>query len=114
MTTVVMPWAEESAQLVATIWKTLPTLSFGTLNTPVLLMTPPLADQFTAVLLVLRTRAANWTFVPGATVGFSGESLMDAVGDTFAAELDATGAIADWHPTVANSGREMMATKTAM
>jgi len=83
-------------------------------NIPVLVMMPPLADQFTAVSLVSLTRAPNWTLVPGANVGFSGESLMDAVGDTFAAELDATGVIADPHPTVANSGREMIATKTAV
>jgi hypothetical protein len=76
-------------------------------------MTPPLADQLTAVSLALVTRAANWSLAPGAAVGFSGESLMDAVGDTFA-ELEATGAIADPHPTAANSGREMIATKTAV
>jgi len=114
MATVVVAWTKKLARLVARIWKTVPALRFGTENTPVSLMTPPLADQLTAVSLALVTRAANWTLAPGAAVGFSGESLMDAVGDTFAAELDATGAIADPHPTVANSGREMIATKTAV
>ena len=111
---VVMPWAEESAPLVATIWKTSPAVPFGTVNSPVLVMTPPLADQFTAVLLALLTRAANWTFVPGATVGFSGVSLMDAVADPFVAELDALGAIADEHPTVAINRSSMIPVKTAV
>ena len=114
MATVVTPWTERSARLVATTWKTVPALPFGTVNRPVSLMVPPFADQLRALSLALLTRAANWTLAPGATVGFSGESVMDAVGDTFAAELDATGAIADRHPTVANSGREMIATKTAV
>jgi hypothetical protein len=114
MATVVVPWTKKSARLVARIWKTVPALPFGTVNTPVSLMTPPLEDQLTALSLALVTRAANWTLAPGAPVEFSGESLMDAVGDTFAAELDARGAIADWHPTVANSGREMIAAKTAV
>jgi len=89
-------------------------LSFGTVNMPVLLIMPPFADQLTALSLALLTRAANWTLAPGATVAFSGESVMDDEGDTFAAELDATGAIADRHPTVANSGRDMIATKRAV
>jgi hypothetical protein len=62
---------------VATIWKTVPAVPFGTVNSPVLVMTPPLADQFRAVLLALLTTAANCTFVPGASVGFSGVILTD-------------------------------------
>jgi hypothetical protein len=38
---------------------------------------------------------------------------MEAVGDTFVAKLDGLGAIALEHPTVASSGSEMIATKTA-
>jgi hypothetical protein len=90
-----------------------PALPFGTVNTPASVMMPSLADQLTALLLALLTRAANWTMAPGATVRFSGESLMDAVSD-FAAKWDATGAIADPHPTVANTGREMIPTKAAV
>jgi hypothetical protein len=70
---VVMPWAEESAKLVATIWKTSPAVPFGTVNSPVLVMTPPLADQVTAVLLELLTIAVNCTFPPAATDGSAGE-----------------------------------------
>jgi hypothetical protein len=44
-------------------------------------------------------------------------TLMDAVGDAFVAfvgELEALGAIADKHPTVASSGSEMIAMKTVL
>jgi hypothetical protein len=70
---VVVPWTEESARLVATIWKTVPAVRFGTVNSPVLVMTPPLADQVTAVLLELLTIAENCIFPPGATDGSAGE-----------------------------------------
>jgi hypothetical protein len=57
-------------------------------------------------------QGANWTFVPGATVGFSGGSLVDAVADPFVAELDALGTIADKDPTVASNGSKMIAVTT--
>ncbi|MGA8504206.1 MAG: hypothetical protein WB762_01220, partial [Candidatus Sulfotelmatobacter sp.] len=101
---VVMPWAKESSRLVATIWKTVPAGPFGTVNSPVSVMTPPLADQVTAVLLALLTRAANGTLVPGATVGFSGMTLMVAAADPFVVELDALGAVAGEHARVASNG----------
>jgi hypothetical protein len=110
---VVVPWAEESARLVATIWKTVPAVPFGTVNSPASVRTPPLADQVTAVSLELLTRAANWTFVPGATVGFSGVILTDAMADPFVIELDGLGVIADEHPTAAINGSKMIPVKTA-
>ena len=65
-----MPSAPESAWRVATIRKTVPAVPVGTVNSPVLVMTPPLADQVTAVVLAFLTRAANCTLVPDAAVGF--------------------------------------------
>src|SRR5580700_11433256 len=61
--------------LVATIWITLPGLSFGVVNSPLSVMTPPVADQVTPVLLVLVTSAENCSGVPGATVEVPGMTL---------------------------------------
>jgi hypothetical protein len=99
--------------LVATIWITLPGLAFGTVNSPVLDMTPSLADQVTPVFLVLLTRAENCSGVPGATVEVPGVTLTTGVADSFAAGLDAAGAgvIAEEHPTVASKGSKMIPVK---
>lgn len=45
----------------------------GALNNPVEEMVPALADQVTAVLLVLLTVAANWSFPPAVIDGSRGE-----------------------------------------
>jgi len=45
----------------------------GAVNKPLAEMLPALADQVTAVLLVLLNVAANCTFPPGATEGSAGE-----------------------------------------
>jgi hypothetical protein len=45
----------------------------GAVNKPVGEMVPALADQVTAVLLVLLTAAANCSFPPAAIDGFAGE-----------------------------------------
>jgi len=64
-------------------------------------MTPPLADQYTAVSLVLLTSAENWMLAPGATVGFPGVIWMDGLvmAVLFVSGVDAAaGVIADEHP----------------
>ncbi|MGA8504201.1 MAG: hypothetical protein WB762_01195, partial [Candidatus Sulfotelmatobacter sp.] len=96
--------AKESSRLVATIWKTVPAVPFGTVNSPELVMAPPLADQVTGALVVSLNKAVNWTFAPGATVGFSGMTLMVAAADPFVVELDALGAVAGEHARVASNG----------
>jgi hypothetical protein len=45
----------------------------GAVNKPLAEMLPALADQVTAVLLVLLTTAVNCTFPPAATEGSAGE-----------------------------------------
>src|SRR5579862_5283198 len=45
----------------------------GAVNKPLEEMTPPVADQVTAVLLVLVTAAVNWSFPPATTDGSAGE-----------------------------------------
>jgi rhamnogalacturonyl hydrolase YesR len=80
-------------------------------------MTPPLADQYTAVSPVLLTSAENWMLAPGATVGFPGVIWMDGLvmAVLFVSGLDAAaGVIADEHPTVASMGRKMIPAKTAL
>jgi|ERR1700727_1651353 hypothetical protein len=96
--------------LVATIWITLPGLAFGAVNSPLSVMTPPLADQVTPVLLVLVTTAENCSGVPDATVEVPGVTLTTGIDDGFAAGLDAAGAagvVAEEHPTVASEGSKM-------
>ena len=96
--------------LVATIWITLPGLAFGAVNSPFSVMTPPVADQVTPVLLVLVTSAENCSGAPGASVEVPGVTLTTGAGDCFAAGWDAAGAgvIAEEHPTVASEGSKMI------
>jgi hypothetical protein len=110
---VAMPRTKELATLVATIWIMLPGLALGVVNSPLSVMTPPVADQVTPVLLVLVTSAENCSGVPGATVEVPGVTLTTGVDDRFAAGLDAAGAgvIAEEHPTVASEGSKMIPAK---
>jgi hypothetical protein len=48
-------------------------LVLGAVNNPLEEIVPALADQVTAVLLVLLTAAANWIFPPAAIDGSNGE-----------------------------------------
>jgi hypothetical protein len=107
---VAMPRTKELATLVATIWITLPGLALGAVNSPFSVMSPPVADQVTPVLLVLVTSAENCSGVPGATVEVPGLTLTTGDDVCFAAGLDAAGAgvIAEEHPMVASKGSKMI------
>ncbi|MGA8507997.1 MAG: hypothetical protein WB762_20510, partial [Candidatus Sulfotelmatobacter sp.] len=51
---------------------------------------------------------------PGATVGFSGMTLMVAAADPFVVELDALGAVAGEHARVASNGSKVIPVKAAL
>jgi hypothetical protein len=65
--------AEASAKLVAVTVTVLTDVPLGAVHNPVLVIVPALANQFTAVLLVFRTRAENCTFPPAANEVEAGE-----------------------------------------
>ena len=71
--TAVLAFAVLCAALEAVTMTGLAPLLAGAVNDPVEEMVPALADQITAVLLVLLTEAANCIFPPVAIVGFDGE-----------------------------------------
>ena len=70
---VVLLFAAASAPLVAVTVTDFALVLLGTVNKPEGEMLPALADQVTAVLLVLLTTAENCAFPPAATVGSAGE-----------------------------------------
>ena len=70
---VALTCADESAALVAVTVTDFTLLLVGAVNNPLAEMLPALADQITAVLLVLLTVAVNCTFPPAATDGSAGE-----------------------------------------
>jgi hypothetical protein len=72
--TAVLAWAALSATLLAVTVIGFAVLLAGAVNKPLAEMLPALADQVTAVLLVLLTAAANCTFPPAATDGSAGET----------------------------------------
>jgi hypothetical protein len=73
MVTGVLACAVVAATLLAVIVIDLGLPVVGAVNKPVEEIVPALADQLTAVLLVLLTAALNWTFPPAATDGSRGE-----------------------------------------
>jgi hypothetical protein len=69
---VVLACTVGSAALVAVIVIEFPLTLAGAVNNPVPEIVPALADQLTAVLLVLLTTAPNCTLPPGVTGGSCG------------------------------------------
>jgi hypothetical protein len=69
----VLAWAVLAATLLAVIVIDPGLPVVGAVNKPVEEIVPALADQLTAVLLVLLTAALNWTLPPAATDGSKGE-----------------------------------------
>src|ERR1700735_833977 len=97
--------------LVATMGIRLPGLALGAVNSPLSVMTPPVADQVTPVLLVLVTTAENCSGVPGAIVEVPGVTLTTGTDDVVAAGWDAAvaaGVVAEEHPPVASEGSKMI------
>jgi hypothetical protein len=69
---VALEWAVESAALEAVTVTDFALVLVGAVNSPLADTLPALADQVTAVLLVLLTTAANCSFPPATTEGSAG------------------------------------------
>lgn len=92
MVAVALEWAVESAALEAVTVTDFALVLVGAVNSPLADTLPALADQVTAVLLVLLTTAANCSFPPATTEGSAGvtctltELTEAAIGTVYARE----------------------------
>jgi hypothetical protein len=77
MVTMVLAEVPAWAALLAVTVIDFPPALTGALNKPVAEMLPAVADQVTAVLLVLLTVAVNCTFSPGVSEGSAGETCTE-------------------------------------